>query len=252
MNGHKIVVVLPAYNAAGTLRQTHAEIPHDIVDEIVLVDDFSSDDTAVLARQLGISHIIEHRDNKGYGANQKSCYEKAMSLGADIIIMLHPDYQYTPKLITAMASVIAHGVYPVVLGSRILGKGALNGGMPPYKFAANRILTFVQNILTGYKLSEYHTGYRAFHRKVLEAVPWNENAEGFLFDNEMLSQIIYAGHDIAEVTCPTHYSSDTSSINFAQSVRYGLGVLGVSCKHFLQRKGLVDFALYKKKQNTNA
>lgn len=240
----KIVVVLPAYNAAQTLETTYREIPMDLVDEVVLVDDASSDQTVLEAERLGIRHVIQHEQNKGYGGNQKSCYAKALELGADIVVMLHPDYQYTPKLIPAMVSLIAEGVYPVVLGSRILGNGALQGGMPVYKYIANRFLTLAQNMLVGQKLSEYHTGYRAFSRTVLEKLPLERNSDDFVFDNQMLSQIIYAGFPIAEVTCPTRYFEEASSINFSRSMTYGLGVLGVSFRHFLQRMGLARFGLY--------
>jgi glycosyltransferase involved in cell wall biosynthesis len=240
----KIVVVLPAYNAAQTLETTYREIPMDLVDEVVLVDDASSDHTVAEAQRLGIHHVIRHEQNKGYGGNQKSCYAKALELGADIVVMLHPDYQYTPKLIPAMVSMIGEGVYPVVLGSRILGNGALKGGMPLYKYIANRFLTLVQNMLIGQKLSEYHTGYRAFSREVLEQLPLERNSDDFVFDNQMLSQIVYAGHAIAEVTCPTRYFEEASSINFRRSMTYGFGVLGVSLRHFLQRRGLGRFALY--------
>ncbi len=244
-NGKKVVVVLPAYNAAKTLEQTYREIPFGLVDEVVLCDDHSRDNTVEKARQLGIRHIIVHERNKGYGGNQKSLYNKALEIGGDIIIMLHPDYQYTPKLIPAMVNIIGEELYPVVLGSRILGMGALKGGMPLYKYIANRFLTFVQNLLVRYKLSEYHTGYRAFSRHVLETIPYEQNSDDFVFDNEMLSQIIYAGFDIAEVTCPTKYFAEASSINFRRSVRYGLGVLRVSLMHFLQRIGLVDLPMYR-------
>ncbi len=245
LNGKKIVVVLPAYNAAKTLRQTHAEIPFDIVDEVVLVDDFSSDETSETASAIGIKHIIRHPKNRGYGGNQKSCYNKALELGADITIMLHPDYQYTPQLIPSMAHLIAGGLYPVVLGSRILGNGALRGGMPIYKYIANRLLTLTQNILVGQKLSEYHTGYRAFSKEVLQAVNYELNSDDFVFDNEMLSQIIYLGYDVAEVTCPTKYFDDASSINFRRSAVYGLGVLRVSIVHRLCKWGLMKREMYK-------
>lgn len=241
----KVVVVLPAYNAALTLEKTYEEIPFDIVDEVVLVDDASKDNTVDVGKQLGIKHIIRHDKNKGYGGNQKSCYNKALELGADIVIMLHPDYQYTPKLIPSMAYIIANDVYPVVLGSRILGKGALKGGMPKYKYVSNRFLTFAQNILINQKLSEYHTGYRAFSRDVLEKVNYNANSDDFVFDNQMLSQIVYAGFDIAEITCPTKYFEEASSINFKRSMKYGLGVLGVSFTHFLQRIGIGKSVIYK-------
>ena len=223
----------------------------DLVDEVVLVDDASRDDTLRVAQTLGIRHIIRHEQNKGYGGNQKSCYKKALELGADVVIMLHPDYQYTPKLIPAMISLIAGDLYPVVLGSRILGKGALAGGMPRYKYVANRLLTLVQNWLTGENLSEYHTGYRAFSRQVLESLPLNRNSDDFVFDNQMLSQIIYAGYTIGEITCPTRYFAEASSINFSRSVTYGMGVLGVSIQHFLQRKGLAKFSLYEGIKSSN-
>jgi glycosyltransferase involved in cell wall biosynthesis len=243
-NGKKVVVVLPAYNAGTTLQRTCKEIPADLVDEIILCDDASSDDTVDRARTLGIEHIIEHKNNRGYGGNQKSLYNAALDVGGDIIIMLHPDYQYTPKLIPSMVNIIGEDLYPVVLGSRILGKGALRGGMPVYKYLANRSLTAVQNILVNYKLSEYHTGYRAFSRHVLESICFNDNSDDFIFDNEMLSQIIYKGFEIAEVTCPTKYFEEASSINLRRSVKYGLGVLRVSCMHFLQRTGIAQFKMY--------
>jgi glycosyltransferase involved in cell wall biosynthesis len=246
INGKKLVIVLPAYNAELTLRQTYSEIPFDIVDEVVLVDDASRDRTAEVAKEIGIKHVIKHEKNKGYGGNQKTCYDKALSLGADIIIMLHPDYQYTPKLIPAMASIIANDLYQVVLGSRILGKGALKGGMPYYKYVFNRMLTLTQNILIGQKLSEYHTGYRAFSRTVLESVNYHADSDNFVFDNQFLSQVFYAGFDIAEVTCPTKYFDEASSINFRRSSVYGMGVLKVSLCHFLQRTGLGKFKIYEK------
>ena len=244
--GKKVVVVLPAYNAAQTLEVTVAEIPMDIVDEVVLVDDNSRDDTVEVGKALGLEHIIRHEVNRGYGGNQKTCYAKALSLGADIVIMLHPDYQYTPKLIPAMVSIIAQDLYPVVLGSRILGMGARKGGMPLYKYIANRLLTAFQNLLIGEKLSEYHTGYRAFSKEVLTSINLEVNSDDFVFDNQMLSQIVYAGFPIAEVTCPTKYFEEASSINFRRSSIYGLGVLGVSVRHLLQRMGLAKFKMYKK------
>ncbi len=243
----KVIVVMPAYNAAKTLAKTYDEIPFPLVDEVVLCDDASRDNTKDLARAIGIQHVIVHEKNKGYGGNQKSLYNKALELGGDIIIMLHPDYQYTPKLIPAMVNIIGDDLYPVVLGSRILGKGALRGGMPVWKYIANRALTMSQNILVNYKLSEYHTGYRAFSADVLRGINFNENSDDFVFDNEMLSQIIYAGFDIAEVTCPTKYFEEASSINFLRSMKYGLGVLRVSWSHFFQRTGIADFKIYKKK-----
>jgi len=244
--GKKVIAVLPAYNAALTLEKTYNEIPLDLVDEVILCDDASNDNTSDLAREIGIKHIIVHEVNKGYGGNQKSLYNKALELGGDIIIMLHPDYQYTPKLIPAMVNIIGDELYPVVLGSRILGKGALNGGMPLYKYIANRFLTFTQNLLINYKLSEYHTGYRAFSREVLTGINFNNNSDDFVFDNEMLSQIIYAKFEIAEVTCPTKYFEEASSINFTRSAKYGMGVLRVSLCHFLQRWKLGSFKLYDK------
>jgi len=242
----KVVVVLPAYNAELTLEKTYQEIPMDIVDEVILCDDASKDRTVEVGKQLGLKHIIRHERNTGYGGNQKSLYNKALELGGDIVIMLHPDYQYTPKLIPAMVNIIGEDLYPVVLGSRILGMGALQGGMPLYKYIFNRFLTFFQNLLVNYKLSEYHTGYRAFDRKVLEAINFNANNDDFVFDNEMLSQIIYAGFNIAEVTCPTKYFDEASSINFSRSVKYGLGVLRVSMVHRLCKLGLMSHIIYKK------
>lgn len=247
INGKKVVVVMPAYNAAQTLERTYLEIPKDLVDEVILVDDHSRDNTAEVARQLGIQHVIRHDQNKGYGGNQKTCYNTALSIGADIVIMVHPDYQYTPKLIPAMASIIANDLYDAVLASRILGKGALRGGMPIYKYIANRILTYLQNLLINQKLSEYHSGYRAFSRKVLENINFNANSDDFVFDNQMLSQIFYAGFEIAEVTCPTKYFDEASSINFKRSVQYGFGVLGTSLRHRLQMWGLLKSPLYRTK-----
>lgn len=246
LNGKKIIVVLPAYNAARTLEQTYREIPLDIVDEVVMVDDASRDETVAVAHKLGLKHVIVHSSNKGYGGNQKSCYDKALSLGADIIIMLHPDYQYTPKLIPVMAGIIANNIYPVVMGSRILGRGAKKGGMPLYKYYFNRILTFVQNLLIGEKLSEYHTGYRAFAREVLLAINYHQNSDDFVFDNQMISQIFMQGFEIAEVTCPTKYFEEASSINFRRSVKYGLGVLMTSFSHFLHKHKFIRSSLYRK------
>ena len=215
-----------------------------LVDDVVLCDDLSDDETVKIARKIGITHIIAHEENKGYGGNQKSLYQKALDLEGDIVIMLHPDYQYTPKLIPSFINIIGEGLYPVVLGSRILGKGALKGGMPYYKYVANRFLTLVQNILINQKLSEYHTGYRAFSREVLESIDFMNNSDDFIFDNQMISQIVYHGYEIAEVTCPTKYFEEASSINFKRSMKYGLGVLWVSIKHFLQRMGIAKFRLY--------
>ncbi|MBK9455596.1 MAG: glycosyltransferase family 2 protein [Chitinophagales bacterium] len=237
----KIVVVLPAYNAGKTLPQTYAEIPMDIVDEVVLVDDASKDDTIEVAKRIGIKHIIAHEQNKGYGGNQKSCYNKALELGGDIVIMLHPDYQYTPKLITSMANIIAQDLYPVVLASRILGRGALKGGMPFYKYVFNRFLTLSQNLLMRQKLSEYHTGYRAFSADVIRAINFEANSDDFVFDNQMLAQIFYNNFEIAEVTCPTKYFDEASSINFKRSVIYGLGVLRTSLQYRLQKWGMVNY-----------
>ncbi|MGX5819676.1 glycosyltransferase family 2 protein [Chitinophaga lutea] len=244
LNNKKVVVVLPAYNAALTLEKTYHEIPMDIVDEVVLVDDASKDDTIGVAKSIGIQHIIRHDDNKGYGGNQKSCYNKALELGADIVIMVHPDYQYTPKLILAMCSIIANDVYPAVFGSRILGKGALKGGMPLYKYFFNRMLTFTQNVLIGQKLSEYHTGYRAFSAEILRDINFMANSDDFIFDNEMVSQVFMKGYDIAEVTCPTKYFEEASSINFKRSSIYGLGVLRVSLQHRLHKWGLIKAKIY--------
>lgn len=237
--GKKLVIVMPAYNAEKTLRQTYAEIPFDIVDDVILTDDSSRDNTVSLAKELGISNIIVHEKNKGYGGNQKTCYHRALELGADIVIMLHPDYQYTPKLIHSMAYVIANGVYPVVCASRILGKGALKGGMPLIKYAANRALTLIENVLLHQKLSEYHTGYRAFSAEVLRAINFDVNSDDFIFDNEMLAQIFYAGYEIGEVTCPTKYFDDASSINLRRSAVYGLGVLRVAIEYRLAKWGLI-------------
>ena len=240
----KVIAVLPAYNAAKTLEKTYNEIPFDLVDEVILCDDASKDETVEVAEKLGINHIISHEINKGYGGNQKSLYNKALELNGDIVIMLHPDYQYTPKLIPSMVNIIGEDLFPVVLGSRILGKGALKGGMPLYKYIANRFLTFTQNILVNYKLSEYHTGYRAFSREVLESIAYNNNDDDFVFDNEMLSQIIYKGFDIGEVTCPTKYFEEASSINLVRSSKYGLGVLRVSLVHRLSKWGLWKSKIY--------
>jgi glycosyltransferase involved in cell wall biosynthesis len=243
-NNKKVVVVLPAYNAAKTLEQTYREIPLDVVDELILVDDASKDNTFEEAKRLGVHHVIKHERNKGYGGNQKTCYTKALEIGADIVVMLHPDYQYTPKLLMAMISIIGNDVYPVVLGSRILGGGALKGGMPLYKYVFNRMLTLTQNILLGEKLSEYHTGYRAFSKEVLTAISFSKNSDDFVFDNQMLSQIFYQGFQIAEVTCPTKYFEDASSINFSRSMTYGIGCVKVSLIHRLCKWGAMKSPLY--------
>jgi len=236
---------MPAYNASRTLENTYSEIPLDLVDEVIIVDDCSTDGTMEKAMALGIKHVIRHEKNTGYGGNQKTCYQKALSLGADIIIMVHPDYQYTPKLIPSMCYLIANDLFPVVLGSRILGTGALKGGMPLYKYIANRFLTFFQNIMVGAKLSEYHTGYRAFSREAIESINYMENSDNFVFDNQMLSQLIYKGFDIGEVSCPTKYFDEASSINLANSSIYGLGVLQTSVQHRLQKWGIVNSRMYK-------
>lgn len=246
LNGKKIIIVLPAYRAAQTLERTYREIPFDIVDDVVLVDDNSPDNTVAVAQSIGIRHIIKHEVNKGYGGNQKSCYAKALELGADIVVMLHPDYQYTPMLIHAMASMIAYEVYPVSFGSRILGKGALKGGMPMYKYIANRFLTLFENIVINEKLSEYHTGYRAFSAEVIRSIDFTHNSDDFVFDNEMISQIYMNGFEIGEITCPTKYFDEASSINFKRSMEYGLGVLRVSLTHRLHKWGLIKSPLYKK------
>jgi glycosyltransferase involved in cell wall biosynthesis len=246
INGKRIVVVMPAYNAEKTLEQTYREIPLDIVDEVILVDDHSRDNTSELAHSLGIHHVIRHDRNRGYGGNQKTCYTKALEIGADIVIMVHPDYQYTPTLIPSIAWMIANDVYPVVLASRILGNGALKGGMPMYKYIANRGLTFIQNVLVSQKLSEYHTGYRAFSREVLERIDLEANSDDFVFDNQMLSQIIMANFPIGEVTCPTKYFDDASSINFRRSSIYGIGVLTTSLQHRLHKWGILRNARYRR------
>ncbi|WP_177731541.1 glycosyltransferase family 2 protein [Flavobacterium inviolabile] len=244
VNNKKIIVVLPAYNAAKTIERTYSEIPFDIVDDIILTDDFSKDDTIAVAKKLGIQHIIAHDRNKGYGANQKSCYKKALALQADIIIMLHPDYQYTPKLIPSMVNMVVTDLYDVVLGSRILGKGALKNGMPFYKYIANRLLTFFQNLLMNQKLSEYHTGYRCYKASVLQQIDFEKNSDDFVFDNEILAQCCFINARIGEISCPTHYFEDASSINFKRSVIYGLGVLRVSFSYALQKTGLFSFSIF--------
>lgn len=245
IHGKKIVVVMPAYNASRTLEQTYDEIPKDLVDQVILVDDFSADDTLAIAQKIGIQTVIRHDANKGYGGNQKTCYAKALGENADIVVMLHPDYQYTPLLLEAMLYPIANGLFDVMMGSRILGKGALAGGMPLYKYIANRGLTFLQNILMGQKLSEYHSGYRAYSKKVLQKIPFAQNSDDFVFDNQLLAQIAFAGFSIGEVTCPTKYFPEASSINFGRSLRYGLGVLHVSCLYRLHKWGLWNAKLFR-------
>lgn len=246
IRGKKIVVVMPAYNAEKTLEQTYREIPMDVVDEVILTDDFSRDETVKKAKELGIKEVLVHEKNKGYGGNQKTCYNRALELGADIVIMVHPDYQYTPKLIESMAYIIANDVYPVVFASRILGKGARKGGMPLIKYVANRVLTFTQNVLINQKLSEYHTGYRAFSADVLRSIDYNACNDDFILDNEMAAQIFYKGYEIGEVTCPTKYFDDASSINLWRSSVYGLGVLRVSIVYRLCKWGLMKSKLFKK------
>ncbi|MEJ6695115.1 MAG: glycosyltransferase family 2 protein [Chitinophagales bacterium] len=240
----KVIVVMPAFNAALTLEKTVNEIP-EWVDEVILTDDASTDNTIAVAQKLGIQHILKHDQNKGYGGNQKTCYNKALALEGDIIIMLHPDYQYTPKLIPSMVNLIAQDLYPVVLGSRILGKGALRGGMPWYKYLANRLLTFIQNVLIDQKLSEYHTGYRAFSKGALKAINFNDNSDDFIFDNQMLAQLVYKDFEIAEVTCPTKYFEEASSINFKRSAVYGLGCMLVSIQFRLNKWGILKLAMFK-------
>lgn len=244
INGKKLIVVLPAYNAAKTLPQTYSEIDFNVVDEVVLCDDNSTDDTIDVASKLGIQHIIRHDLNLGYGGNQKSLYKRALDLGGEIIIMLHPDYQYTPLLIPSMAHIIAHDLYPVVFASRILGKGALKGGMPKYKYIANRLLTLFQNILSNQKLSEYHTGYRAYSGDVLRSINFNKNSDDFIFDNQIIAQLFYKNYEIAEITCPTKYFEEASSINFKRSVKYGLGVVQTSLVYRLNRWGILNSTLF--------
>lgn len=244
LNGKRLVVVMPSYNAAKTVSRTVGEIPREIVDEILLVDDASSDDTVAKAVELGLT-VFRHEQNYGYGRNQKTCYREALSLGADIVIMLHADYQYSPHLIVPMAGMIAYGEYDCVIGSRILGKGALVGGMPLYKYVANRALTLVQNIFLNFKLSEYHTGFRAFSREVLETLPLDANSDDFLFDNQMLAQIVHFGFRVGEISTPTRYFPEASSINFARSVRYGIGVLGTSVEYRLNRMGIMRSKIFR-------
>jgi len=246
LNGQKIIVVMPAYNAAKTLAQTVAEIPRDLVDEILLVDDASSDETVRVANELGLT-VFQHDRNFGYGRNQKTCYREALRLGADIVVMVHPDYQYSPNLIIPMAGMIAYGEYDVVIGSRILGKGALEGGMPLYKYIANRFLTLAQNILINYKLSEYHTGFRAFKREVLDQLPLEENSDDFVFDNQMLTQAVFFGYHLGEISCPTRYFAEASSINFSRSVKYGLGVLVTSARFRARKMGLYKSRIFRER-----
>lgn len=242
-HNHKVVVVMPAYNAARTIERTYREIPLDLVDEVIVTDDASHDETVEIARRLGLRTLV-HERNRGYGGNQKTCYTEALRLGADVIVMLHPDYQYTPKLIPAMISLITDGPFQVVLGSRVLGGRALSGGMPLYKYVSNRALTAFQNLMCGAKLSEYHTGYRAFSRQVLELLPLLENSDDFVFDNQILAQILLAGFEVGEVSCPAAYFEEASSINFRRSLRYGLGVVTTSLQAFLHRKQLANVRIF--------
>ncbi|WP_333877154.1 glycosyltransferase family 2 protein [Flavobacterium sp.] len=245
INNKKIIVVLPAYNAAKTLQKTFEEIPFEVVDDVIITDDFSKDNTITIAKNLGINHILSHNRNKGYGANQKTCYKKALELNADIIVMLHPDYQYTPKLIPAMCTLVANNLYDVVLGSRILSKGALQGGMPLYKYVSNRVLTFIQNVLMNQKISEYHTGYRCFDARLLQKIDFENNSDDFVFDNEILAQCCFLKARIGEISCPAKYFEEASSINFLRSVTYGLGVVRVSVSYLLQKTRLGSFSLFK-------
>lgn len=240
INGKTITIVLPAYNAGKTLEKTYTEILFDITDTVILVDDNSSDNTIQIAKELGIKYIVQHEKNKGYGGNQKTCYKKALELKSDIIVMLHPDYQYTPKLIHSMCFLIANGIYKVVLGSRILGNGALKGGMPKYKYLSNRFLTFFQNVMLGQKLSEYHTGYRAYSAEVLRSIDYEANSDDFIFDNQMLAQIFGQKYEIAEITCPTKYFKEASSINLKRSIQYGIGVMQVSLRYRFEKWGVIN------------
>ncbi|WP_242119387.1 glycosyltransferase family 2 protein [Aestuariivivens sediminicola] len=244
LHNKKIIVVLPAYNAEKTLEKTLSEIPKDLVDDILLTDDYSIDNTVELAKKLDIDYVLIHTENKGYGANQKTCYEKALELNADIIVMLHPDYQYAPKLIPSMCDLVSNGVYDLVLGSRILGEGALRGGMPIYKYIANRILTLIQNIMMGQKLSEYHTGYRCYNAYFLKQIPFQNNSNDFVFDNELIAQFCLKKAKIGEISCPTKYDKDSSSINFTRSVAYGFGVLWVSLKYLLHKNKIFSFSVF--------
>lgn len=243
INSKRVCVVMPSYNAEKTLQKTYDEIPKNIVDEIILTDDASKDRTVEVAKSLGIKTFV-HNQNRGYGGNQKTCYKAALDLDADITIMLHPDYQYTPKLITAMASMIAEGVFDAVIGSRILGNKAMKGGMPIYKYVSNRFLTLIENTIIQQKLSEYHTGYRAFSRKVLETIPLLDNSDDFVFDNQMLCQILYFGFEVGEVSCPALYFDDASSISFSRSVSYGLGVVQTSLKYAMAKRGIGHFKIF--------
>ncbi|MDO5977701.1 glycosyltransferase family 2 protein [Flavivirga spongiicola] len=245
LNNKKIIVVLPAYNAEKTLKKTYYDIPFDIVDDVILTDDFSDDKTIKIAQDIGIKHVIKHAKNKGYGANQKSCYKKAFDLNADIIVMLHPDYQYNPKLIPAMCTLIANDTYNVVFGSRILNGSAIKNGMPIYKYTFNRLLTFFQNILMNQKFSEFHTGYRCFKASVLQQVPFEKNSDDFIFDNQIIAQLCYINASFGEVSCPAKYEKDSSSINFIRSSKYGLGVLSVSIKYLLQKLKIFNFSIFK-------
>ncbi len=243
LNGKRIVVVMPAYHAGRTLAATWRDLPREVVDDIIVVDDASDDDTVAVARSLALD-VILHPRNTGYGGNQKTCYREALARGADIVVMVHPDYQYDPRLVTPMAGMIASGVYEMVIGSRILGGGALKGGMPLWKYVANRLLTLFENLLLGAKLSEYHSGYRAFSRSLLDAVPWAQNSNDFVFDNEILAQAIVGGFRIGEISVPTRYFPDASSIDFVHSVRYGAGVVGTTLLAFLARTGLYRHRLF--------
>jgi glycosyltransferase involved in cell wall biosynthesis len=244
IKGKKITIVMPAYNAEQTLKQTYDEIPFEIVDNVIIVDDASSDKTSELAQSIGIKYVIRHDRNKGYGGNQKTCYNKALEIGSDIVVMLHPDYQYTPLLISSICYMIANGLYPVVIASRILGKGSLKGGMPLYKYISNRFLTFTQNLIMGQKLSEYHTGYRAFTKEAIQAVNYMNNSDDFVFDNQMLAQLFYKGFNIGEVSCPTRYFKEASSINLSRSIKYGFGVLGVSFAYRLQKMRFCKYKIF--------
>lgn len=239
----KVVLTMPAYNAEKALERTYREIPFDTVDEVILVDDASQDRTVEIARGLGVQVIIEHRTNRGYGGNQKTCYEEALKRNADIVIMLHPDYQYTPALIEPLAWLIAHETYDVAIGSRLLGNSTLSGGMPVYKYVGNRILTLIENILLWQHLSEYHTGYRAYSRRVLETIPFVKNSDGFVFDNQLLAQVFYSGFKVGEISCPTKYFPDASSISFWNGLQYSLGVLRVAFRYRLHSWNLVRYSI---------